>query len=206
LPRIDDYYNALDIAREALREKDPLEICRNSGVIWNSSGEEGKIILPFLNREVEIIYPRGEVVYQQGEETPSLQEQILILHYLLQIKDISPTGKLITFREIPSGEFYYQAFLKRAQRPLLNAFGHNPERLPMVGQKLGGERANLGDVSVTFHPFPKIPITLVLWGGDEEFPPEGSILFDSTIGTFLPGEDIAFLSGNIVYKLLALGF
>lgn len=161
--------------------------------------------LPFLNREVEITFPRGEVVYERGEESPSLQEQILILHYLLQVQDVSPTGQLITFREVPSGEFYYPAFINRAQAPLLNAFGHAPERLLVVGKKLGGEKTNLGDVSMTFRPFPKIPISLVLWRGDEEFPPAGNILFDSTIGIFLSGEDIAFLSGTVVYKLLALG-
>ena len=201
MPRIDDYHTALNIAREALRVKNPEEVCRNAGARWDT----GKMIFPFLNREVEITYPRGEVVYQREEGSPSLQEQILILHYLLHVQDTFLTGKLITFREIPGGEFYYQAFLKRAQIPLLNSFGQEPERLLTVGQRLGGKRANLGDVSLTLRPFPKIPLTLVLWRGDEEFPPEGSILFDSTIGLFLSGEDIAFLSGDVVYKLLALG-
>jgi len=204
LPRIDDYQAALNIAQEALREKNPGKICRNADARWNSSEKGGKMTLPFLNREVEITYPRGEVVYEGGEESPSLQEQILILHYLLQVRDTFLMGKLITFREIPSGEFYYEAFLKRAQIPLLNSFGQRPERLLVAGQKLGGKKANLGDVSMTFRPFPKIPLTLVLWRGDEEFPPNGSILFDSTIGLFLSGEDIAFLSGTVVYKLLAL--
>jgi len=204
LPRIDDYQAALNIAQEALREKNPGKICRNADARWNSSEKGGKMTLPLLNREVEITYPRGEVVYEGGEESPSLQEQILILHYLLQVRDTFLMGKLITFREIPSGEFYYEAFLKRAQIPLLNSFGQKPERLLVAGQKLGGKKANLGDVSMTFRPFPKIPLTLVLWRGDEEFPPNGSILFDSTIGLFLSGEDIAFLSGTVVYKLLAL--
>ncbi len=205
LPRIDDYQAALNIAQEALREKNPGEICRNADARWDSSEKGGKMTLPFLNREVEITHPRGEVVYEGKEESPSLQEQILILHYLLQVRDTLPTGKLITFREIPGGEFYYEAFLKRAQIPLLNSFGQKPELLLVAGQKLGGKKANLGDISMTFRPFPKIPLTLVLWRGDEEFPPNGSILFDSTIGLFLSGEDIAFLSGAVVYKLLALG-
>ena len=40
-------------------------------------------------------------------------------------------------------------------------------------------------------------------GGDEEFDPEASILFDATIPEHLPTEDIAALAGASVYRLMA---
>ena len=73
-----------------------------------------------------------------------------------------------------------------------------------AGKKLGGKKMEMGDSSITFHPFPKIPITLILWKGDEEFSPQGTILFDSSIKNFLGGEDIAFLTDTTVYKLMAI--
>jgi len=39
--------------------------------------------------------------------------------------------------------------------------------------------------------------------GRREFPPDGNILFDANIKDILPVEDIAFLAGTVVYKLMA---
>jgi len=60
------------------------------------------------------------------------------------------------------------------------------------------------DVGFEFKVFPKVPLQLILWEGDDEFPPEASILFDETIGEILSPEDVAWLSGMLVYRLIAL--
>ncbi|GAI34732.1 unnamed protein product, partial [marine sediment metagenome] len=44
--------------------------------------------------------------------------------------------------------------------------------------------------------------TLVLWRGDEEFPPSGSIMFDATISDYLSAEDITVLCQTIAWKLV----
>ena len=204
MPRVDDFLNALTLAREKLPSLNLEELRRNAGAEYSSLSEEKKILLPYLGRMVEVTYPEGKVGYCEGNDNLSLQEQGLILHYLLGIKDIPCTGKLITFREIPSGEFYYQPFLKRVQAPLVTSFGSDQELLRRTGAKLGGKDGNLGDFSMCFCPLPKIPITLILWKGDEEFPPDGTVLFDSSIKSFLPAEDIVFLAGSLVYRLIAL--
>ena len=204
MPRVDDFIKALAIAREVLPARDPEEICRNGGAEFFPREVGGKITLPFFLKQVKISYPAGEVEYEDGEAKLSLQEQGLILHYLLGVQDIPLTKELITFREIPSGEFYFQPFLKRAQVPLVQTFGSNHELFRKAGQKLGGINAKMGDVSMMFRPFPRIPITLMLWRQDDEFLPDGNILFDASIKHFLAGEDIAFLAGTVVYKLMAL--
>jgi hypothetical protein len=51
---------------------------------------------------------------------------------------------------------------------------------------------------------PAVPLQLILWEGDDEFPAEANILFDKTIGRILSPEDIAWLAGMVVYRLMAL--
>jgi hypothetical protein len=46
---------------------------------------------------------------------------------------------------------------------------------------------------------------LVLWSGDEEFPPDATVLFDQSIQGLLSAEDIAVMSGSLVYRLIGLG-
>jgi len=44
---------------------------------------------------------------------------------------------------------------------------------------------------------------LVLWRGDDELAPEGSILFDSTIPDYLSTEDITVLCETIAWRLVS---
>jgi len=204
MPRVDDFKNALSMARELFSRRNPGEAARRGGAGIETSGGETSIRLRFFEKELVIRHPEGTMVYPREGTAPSLPEQILVLHYL-QGESASPvTGKTIAFREIPSGEFYYEPFLRRAQVPLVKTFGQASGKFMELAQRAGGQRSSLGEAAVTFWPFPKIPITLILWPGDEEFPPDGNILFDSSIGDFLAGEDIALLAGMVVYRLMAL--
>jgi hypothetical protein len=93
--------------------------------------------------------------------------------------------------------------VSRAQKPLLMTFGNDTEFYLQVAAAMGGIPQEMGDAAAQFMAFPLVPIVHVLWRGDEEFDPEASILFDSTIPGHLPTEDIAALAGASVYRLMA---
>jgi hypothetical protein len=141
-----------------------------------------------------------------GDTQIPLTEQILILHYLRGCTGEPLSGHSIDFREVPEGGFYWSAFVSRAKKPLLETFGHDLDLYLQVAQMLGGEPQGLGDAAARFLAFPLVPVTHVLWRGDEEFPPEASILFDVTITQHLSTEDIAALAGASVYRLMAAAF
>ena len=61
-----------------------------------------------------------------------------------------------------------------------------------------------GDLAVRIQALPLIPVALILWRGDDEFSPEGTILFDRTVSKILSAEDIAWLAGMIIYPLLGM--
>ena len=83
----------------------------------------------------------------------------------------------------------------------MSIFGGCPEKLVEAGEKLGGQRADAGDWAVTVHIFPKVPVTFVLWEGDDEFPPSGNILFDSSAALHLETEDYALLPGLAIFQM-----
>lgn len=45
------------------------------------------------------------------------------------------------------------------------------------GASLGGVQVGYGDAACRLPAFPKLPLTVVLWFGDDEFPPKGEHLF-----------------------------
>jgi hypothetical protein len=57
---------------------------------------------------------------------------------------------------------------------------------------------------MSFQVLPRVAMQLCLWEGDEEFPPEANVLFDENIGGYLPVEDIAVVSGMLIYRLMAI--
>ena len=69
---------------------------------------------------------------------------------------------------------------------------------------LGGFKAEYGDLSVTIRAFNRVPITLVIWKGDDEFPANANILFDNTIMDYLSAEAIIVLCQTITWKLVKL--
>jgi len=203
--RIDDYKKALEIAKKEISKKNPLHVCRLSGGQFiEKANESDKIHIKFLNRMISISWP-DLIFSQDSDKEIKIKEKILILHYLNNAKKEDLTGDLIAYQEIPSARFYLSAFNARSRDPFIAAFGENPDKLLVVAQELfAAQMASMGDVSVTIQAFPKVPITLIIWQGDDEFPPNGTILFDSSIkDNLLSAEDISELVSMIVYPLIA---
>ena len=192
------YGLALKIAREELTHTDIAEQCRRSGTQYLP--DQKAVIVEFVNQPYQISLPGGEVTVAGRE--PPVAEKILVLHYFLQAKDTPLTNDLISFKELPEGSGYYPTFYARAIKPLVKQLGREPRRLAEVAAILGGRPASYGDVSVTIDGFRKVPVTLVLWRGDDEFPPEGNILLDSSISHYLPTEDIIFLCQTVTWRLV----
>jgi len=85
---------------------------------------------------------------------------------------------------------------------LLEAFGSHPEYLLDAGKALEAEKISRGNAGITVKVFPKLPLSLVIWKGDEELPAEATILFDATAPQILPTEDISTAAGMLVGRLV----
>ena len=203
MARIDEHRMALEIAKKELSSRNPLHFCRLSGALCIEEGGSTIIRLTFLNRMITISWPEL-LFYQAPNKGIPIKERILILHYLNGSKGEDLTGELIAYQEIPSGRFYLDAFDRRVKYPLINAFGDQPDQLSLLAKELfGANTSSIGDISVLIQALPKIPITLVIWKGDEELSSDGTVLFDSSIKDILSAEDISELTSMIVYPLVA---
>jgi len=207
MPRIDDYKQALKLASEKLSDKNPDLVVSLSGAeIARDKEGRTKLLLNTLGQKVSITWPDFSFASEKAEAEIPIQQQVLYLHYLYGAWSSSgarATGEWISFQEIPDGRFYMDAFQRRAKNPMVMSFGERPELLLKVATEMyGAAPFNQGDVSVVVRALPLVPVALILWKGDEEFPPEGNILFDRSIVGILSAEDIAWLSGMVVYPLI----
>ena len=203
LPPQNPYQDAYKLACDALRTADIKERSEKSGAALEEDKSGTYLLkLKFLNELYQIRFPDIDVTYHSLDREVSIWSKILLLHYIINSQGSPLTGEWIDFRQVPGGSNYYPAFVNRSQKPLRNFFGDQLDLLDEAARHLGGERADYGDRAVIIPALPRVPIALVFWMGDEEFPPEANILFDSTISAYLSTEDIAVLSQQIVFAMI----
>jgi hypothetical protein len=205
LARTDDYQGAIDLAAAQLAKVPLQELAESSG--FAVDGEEG-LVAPFLDRTYRLSYPDfvfsdPEARAEAAEKEIPLQEQVLVLHYLQGAGRSRVTGSWVAYREIPGAGFYFSVFAKRAIEPLKKVFGNNLEGFETAATALHGQPIEAGDAGYEFALFPKTPLQLIVYKGDDEFPPEANILFDAGIKDQLSPEDAAWLASLLVYRLLA---
>lgn len=202
---MDDYKESFRLAALAMQKKDIAVMARAAGVEFSTRGGKGELVVPYMGVPYRVVIePDVDIFRQDSPEEVPLADKILIAHYLLGATGKKATHKLITYRQIPDGHFYFQAFLKRARDPFVSFFGANGRLFRKCAASMGATPVANGDYGMEFKIFPRISAQLILWEGDDEFPPDATILFDETIQKQLPVEDIAVLSGTLVYRLIAL--
>jgi hypothetical protein len=188
-----------DVIRSAWKDLES----RNPEVIADHSGGElkgGVLDLSFLGQHYSIDLQREEVRNKDGSITNRFFAT-LILHYLVGVDESGLTGELVSFRDFWGGEAYYGAFMSRAIQPIKEAFADSPQELETIARRIGGRKADHGDVSVEIPIFPKISLIVIIWEGDEEIPGTANILFDRLAGRILHTEDLAAI-GELTAKML----
>ena len=196
-PAQNTYEEARSLAWEALSAREPADVAASGLVELDDSG---RIKVPFLADIFLVDVAARKVLFENESEVyPFLS--VLILHYLVGAGDEPLAGEWVSFRVFEGGVAYFGSFTDRSLVPLKNAFEDNLDLLPAAAEPLGGEPLEFGDVAVRVPVFPKLPLAVVLWRGDEEFPPEAGILFDQTANSILRTEDLAICGALTVSKL-----
>ncbi|UCD92786.1 MAG: DUF3786 domain-containing protein [Methanobacteriota archaeon] len=195
-----DFELAFESAWKELVGKDPSEVARKAAISYDN---ELGYSVSFYGKEYHVKPKEKLVVTPQGDWANPFYA-FLIVHYLNGAKDIPLSNELISFRELYGGDVYYLAFKNRCIENIRRTFESQPEKLVERGVAIGGEKADIGDYSVRIPVFPKIPITVVIWMGDEEVPTTANALFDKTAGEMLHTEDLAAI-GEELARVLSAG-
>jgi hypothetical protein len=190
------YERAFLEAWGSLRGMPPENLSKRSG----STLVDGGIEVPFMGSPY-LVDVDGEKVTVDGKEAPSFLS-VLVLHYLVGCSDALPTGRYLTFREIPGGAMYYPAFKGRAIDRIASEFGEDPGGLLRVVGQMEYRELDMGDCSIEVRPFPRLGLAIIVWQGDDEIPGSANILFDSLAAEILPMEDLSVVGNLVVSKLV----
>ena len=112
--------------------------------------------------------------------------RLALLWYLLKATAARPSGKLVKPAGLPGGDIFVKGSHVLPLDTLTAKYAKRPEAFLAAGAALGGIPAAYGNAAVVLSPLPKVPVTILLWTEDDEFPARADLLFDATCTAHLP--------------------
>ena len=175
----------------ALEPADTLK--RLGGVKWN--GKEFYVNL--LGREYAIAHPDYAIRALDGGALPALPVQTFLLRYLLESRDVPWNGSWKTFREMPWGEMYIKPYTGRVLTRAAFTFGTRVEAFRAACGKMGAEPVPHGDAGFRFRLVGDYQMQILVWEGDDEFPPNAQVLYSDNFADGFAAED-RVVAGDIL--------
>ena len=182
------YYEAL------FAEADPEEIARRlPDVTWD--GRE--FTLNLLGRDFAIAHPVYGIRALDEGKLPPLPTQIFLLRYLLESKTVAWQGQWKTFREMPWGEMYIKPYTGRVLTRAAFTFGTRLDGFKAACEKMGAEVMHHGDAGYRFDLIGGYRMQILVWEGDDEFPPSAQVLYSDNFADGFAPED-RVVAGDIL--------
>lgn len=111
-------------------------------------------------------------------------------------------GDWVGFERLRDTAPFSAAFRRGILEPLARSFTGHLEALASALAALGGAPLGQADLSYQVPAFDCIPLRLLFWEGDEEFPAQANLLFDRSATDFIHGESIVSIA-MLLLRLLA---
>ena len=179
---------------ELFSKADPAEIAGRLGeVSWDGSA----FTVGLLNRKFAISHPKYEIRALDGGKLPPLPTQTFLLRYLLEGKALSANGRWLTFREMPWGELYIKPYTGRVLTRAAFTLGTRVEAFKKAAQEMGAQEVKSGDAGFLFPLVGEYAMQILIWEGDEEFPPSAQVLYSDNFADGFAAED-RVVAGDIL--------
>jgi len=179
------------------RSLDPVEAAGRTGAKWD--GKEFYVNL--LGTEYAISHPEYAIRCTGGEKLPPLPTQTFLLRYLLEGSRVPFRGEWKTFREMPWGEMYIKPYTGRVLTRAAFTFGTRVAAFRAACEKMGAEKLPHGDAGYEFSLIGDYRMRILVWEGDEEFPPNAQVIYSDNFAQGFAAED-RVVSGDILISVI----
>jgi hypothetical protein len=172
---------------ERLSQADPHDVCRRSGAQFDE--DTGSYVVSFLQERYRVGPLTTNVELLSGSALsagPSIDLQVILITYLLNAHAIPLADRLVAGSSLKGGKTFFQGAHRFPVEPLVERYGINPTGFLDKGLSMGAQQERYGDAGLRFLALPRVPVVMVLWQGDEEYPARLSVLFDASIAQHLP--------------------
>ena len=175
----------------------PEEAAERTGAKWDGI----EFYVNLLGREFAISHPDYAIRATDGGNIPPLPTQTFLLRYLLEGKTAPWQGQWKTFREMPWGEMYIQPYTGRVLTRAAFTFGTRVAAFKAACEKMGAEPVTHGDAGYRFDLVGGYQMQILVWEGDDEFPPNAQVLYSDNFADGFAAED-RVVAGDILISTI----
>jgi len=194
-----------------------LELARDQSVaalaaLGAERADDGTYRLRVLDATFSVDLERGAI--SLADDKPPAPEganvglawQILALHYLSASPPRPSAARWMSFADFQDARGYTPVYRGRVLHRLCGTVGRDRESFVAACHHLDGQPMDWADESFRFEVFPRLPIVVTWYYGDDEFPPNASFLYRDDVLAFVPLEDVIVLSEALVGRLRGKGW
>ena len=183
---------------QLFRKLQPEDVTQRLGSVrWD--GKEFYVNL--LGKEYAISHPDYAIRSLAGDAVPPLPVQTFLLRYLLESRNVLWEGQWKTFREMPWGEMYIKPYTGRVLSRAAFTFGTRVAAFRAACEKMGAVKLSHGDAGYQFSFVDDYQMQILVWEGDEEFPPNAQVLYSDNFAQGFAAED-RVVAGDILISTI----
>jgi len=164
--------------------------------------ENGRYIT-YFNQEYRLDKRTGMLTLAGDPERELCFNEVMSIYHLFYY--VKPgarvRGEFVPFRQVKRAAPFEAAYIRTILKPMAEAFEGHTEELKKACLALGGEAISQGDVGYKIYAFDCMPLEIIFWDGDEEFPAQANILFDADITDFLHEETVVCVAAELFRRL-----
>lgn len=185
-----------------LEDCNPDQVIKNTGCRYDAAARQyfvkiwgTEYIVDLAGREIK-----------PSNTGPELYEEFLylfIIFYLIKVQKTNPEGDWISEKDLPGGEGFFRGPHLLPVKYITDKFGYDLNKFETACKSIGGREIAYADKAYAFEITPLIPVAVLYWKGDEDFPAEAKLLFDRTIEQ-LPLDIIYALAVEVCYRFKSL--
>ncbi len=185
---------------QELSDRKPKDVCRRASCEYDEIND--LFILSVWGDEYGI-FPNQFKIKCMDNKIQSLHDYfyLFIIHYLLTSKEIEITNEWISEKDIPGGTTFFRGPHEIPTKLISFRFNNNINEFKERCEQLHGIPLNMADAAYRFKITPRIPVAVLYWKGDDDFPAESKILYDRTIAEHLASDVIYALAAGICNRL-----
>ncbi len=193
---------ALEHLRGEMAGRDLREVAERCGGRYLCGPPEA-VEVPFLGRVHRIL--RGDVVTPE-DPAPSIWVKIFLMIYATRATGRPLSGRWVSYRDLPNTVSKARSFEACVER-IARVFEGRPADLERAARPLGGRPADgaAAPVGYLFPALPRVPLLLLFWDREEEFPARAVVLLDEHVLDYLDQEALVFLAEAFSERLCRPG-
>ena len=185
---------------EDLAGQNPDDVCKRA--LCRYDANEKSYALSVWGDEYKI-FPLRSKIECATQKTKGYHDYffIFIMHYLLRSKETEITKEWISEKDIPGGSTFFRGPHIIPTEIITARFQNNVQQFKNVCEQVNGSPVSMADAAYEFKITPRVPVAVLYWSGDDEFPAESKVLYDRSIADLFALDVIYALAVGVCEKL-----